>query len=296
MSRIFESSELILNPDGSAFHLHIKPGELGKYVLLVGDPGRVDLISSFFDDKLHSSSNREFYSVTGTYSGIKITALSTGIGTDNIDIVLNELDALVNIDFNTRQRKDQTESLNLIRIGTSGAIQDDIEPGSFVVSKAVIGFDGVLNFYKLRNDVCNLNLEKEFRKHSTWPEILPAPYCVNVDTELYDIFKREFISGITISANGFYAPQGRELRAEIAFPDMFNNFHKFRFNSDRITNFEMECSALYGLSRIFGHRALTVCAIIANRSKKTYLGDYSAAISKLIKTVLSGIAKNDERQ
>ncbi len=176
MSRIFESSELILNPDGSVFHLHIKPGELGKYILLVGDPGRVDLISSFFDEKLHSSSNREFYSVTGTYYGIKISVLSTGIGTDNIDIVLNELDALVNIDFSTRKRKDKVERLNLIRIGTSGAIQDDIEPGSFVLSKSVIGFDGLLNFYKSRNEVCNLNLEKDFKIHSSWPEILASPY------------------------------------------------------------------------------------------------------------------------
>jgi len=294
MSRIFESSELIINPDGSVFHLHIKPGELGKYVLLVGDPGRVDLISSFFDKELHSARNREFYSVTGTYKGGTVTALSTGIGTDNIDIVLNELDALVNIDFETRQRKSRTISLNLIRIGTSGAIQEDIEPGSYVVSKSVIGFDGLLNFYKNRNDVSNLNLEKDFKKHSVWPDILASPYCVDVNNELYSIFKNTFIPGITISANGFYAPQGRELRADIAFPEMFNQLHKFKYNSERITNFEMECSALYGLSKILGHKALTVCAIIANRSKKTYLGDYSLAITNLIKTVLSGITENGE--
>ena len=153
----------------------------------------------------------------------------------------------------------------------------------------------MLNFYKSRNEVCNLNLEKDFKTHSSWPEILASPYCVDVDNELFDIFKEKFIQGITISANGFYAPQGRELRAEIAFPEMFSQFHQFRFKSDRITNFEMECSALYGLSRIFGHRALTVCAIIANRSKKTYLGDYSTAITNLIKTVLSGIAEDEER-
>ena len=245
MSKIFESSELIINNDGSIFHLQIKPGELGKFILLVGDPGRVDIISSLFDEKLHSSSNREFYSITGIYLGIKITVLSTGIGTDNIDIVLNELDALVNIDFKTRQRKSKVQQLNLIRIGTSGAIQKDISPGSFVVSKFVTGFDGLLNFYKKRNEVCNLELEKEFMQHSKWPDLLPHPYCVEADPELFKLFNDSFIPGITISANGFYAPQGRELRAEIAFPEMFSNLHEFRYGNDRITNFEMECSVVH---------------------------------------------------
>ncbi len=295
MGRFFEPSELIINPDGSIFHLHIKPNELGDYVILVGDPKRVDLVSSFFDTKLHKSSNREFYSITGYVNKTKITALSTGIGTDNIDIVLNELDALANIDFKTRQRLPDKRSLKLIRIGTSGAIQSHIEPGNYVVSKRVIGFDGLLNFYKDRNSVCNRNLESQFVDYSHWPESLAHPYCVDADDRLLNHFGRDFIHGITISANGFYAPQGRELGAEIAFPELFKNLHMFKFGNEEISNFEMECSALYGLSRILGHQALTVCAIIANRSKKTYLGDYTSVMSNLIQEVFDHIRSYELR-
>lgn len=287
MNTIFEPSELIINPNGSIFHLHLRPEEIADDFILVGDPQRVDLIASFFTKTYYTASNREFYAKTGAYKGKLITALSTGIGTDNIDIVLNELDALANIDFSTRQVKTQKKNLRLVRIGTSGAIQPDIVPGTIVSSRYVIGFDGLLNFYKSRNEVCEINLETAFAKHSNWPEIFPAPYSLSADDLLFEQIGAAYQPGITISANGFYGPQGRQLRGSLAFPELFQSLASFDYSGFRISNFEMECSALYGLSRILGHQALTVCGIIANRAQKTFLGDYQPLMKKLINEVLT---------
>lgn len=289
MKRVYEESELIINENGSIFHLHIKPDELGDYILLVGDPGRVALIAGFFEETLHKSSNREFFGITGRIGKKTITALSTGIGTDNIDIVLNELDALVNIDFKTRAPLNQKRKLKLIRIGTSGAIQPDIAPGSIVASKYVIGFDGLMNFYRDGNSFCKGDLVERFLKHTDWPEAFAYPYCVDADKDLLGHFARNYLQGITISANGFYAPQGRELRAPLAYPQLYARLPGFSHNNFQITNFEMECSALYGLSRLLGHKALTVCLIIANRANKTFLGDYQRSMTKLIEEIISGI-------
>lgn len=290
MNKVFESSELIINPDNSVFHLHLKPHEIADDIILVGDPQRVNLIASFFQEKKYKASNREFYAITGKFNDKAITVVSTGIGTDNIDIVLNELDALANIDFSTRQTKKEHRKLRFIRVGTSGAIQPDLKPGSIVASQYVIGFDGLLNFYKKRNQVCQTDLENSFIKQTSWPEVFPAPYCVQADQFLMNRTGKDYVKGITISANGFYGPQGRELRAELAYPDLFVKLPSVSFEEFRITNFEMECSALYGLSKILGHKALTVCLIIANRSLKTYIGDYSKLMKSLIKDVLISIS------
>lgn len=290
MTKSFESSELIINPDNSIFHLHLKPHEIADDIILVGDPQRVDLIASFFQEQKYKASNREFYAITGIFNDKLITVVSTGIGTDNIDIVLNELDALANIDFSSRQIKEHRRELRFIRIGTSGAIQADLKPGSIVASHFVIGFDGLLNFYKERNQVCEADLEESFIEQTSWPDVFPAPYCLQADMSLLNSVGKDFKKGITISANGFYGPQGRELRAELAFPELFVQLPEVRFKDYKITNFEMECSALYGLSKILGHRALTVCLIIANRFSKTYIGDYSKLMKKLIHDVLISIS------
>jgi len=290
MTKIFEPSELIINPDNSVFHLHLKPNEIADDIILVGDPQRVNLIASFFQKQIYNASNREFYAITGLFNDKLITVVSTGIGTDNIDIVINELDALANIDFSTRQTKKQKRKLRFIRIGTSGAIQPDIKPGSIVASQFVIGFDGLLNFYKNRNQVCDTALEESFIKQSSWPEVFPAPYCLQADQSLMKSAGNDYVKGITLSANGFYGPQGRELRAELAYPDFFNKLPDVNYNNFRITNFEMECSALYGLSKILGHKALTVCLIIANRSVKTFIGDYSKKMKDLIHDILNSIS------
>ncbi len=293
MDKPLGSSELIINNDGSIFHLHLKPNEIADDILLVGDPKRVDLIASFFQEKHVAVSNREFYAITGSFNGKLITALSTGIGTDNIDIVLSELDALANIDFSSRRIKQKRRSLRLIRIGTSGAIQPDIVPGTIVASKYVIGFDGLLNFYKARNHVCLLDMEKSFTQQCDWPNNLHAPYCVEADSVLWNrMIDDSYAHGITISANGFYGPQGRELRAELAYPELFMKLPEFSFNAFKASNFEMECSALYGLSKILGHQALTICVIIANRSLKSFIGDYSRLMNSLVNKILINIAND----
>ncbi len=287
----YQASELIINSDQSIFHLHIKPGELADNIILVGDPERVDLIAGFFSTIETTARNREFYSITGRYKGMRVTALSTGIGTDNIDIVLNELDALVNIDFNTRKNKSQFKKLRLVRIGTSGAIQPNIEPGSVVLSQFAIGFDGLLNFYADRDKVSNSSLEEVFVSQSQWSDRLTSPYCVEVASELESLMPGDYIRGITLSANGFYAPQGRAIRGKLAFPLLIDRMKDIKYDKYRITNFEMECSALYGLSRIFGHDALTVCGIIANRTTKKFIGDYKPLMKTIIETVLNSLAK-----
>ncbi len=286
--RRIEESELILNDDGSVFHLHLRPDELAGTVILVGDPGRVELVASFFDTVEVEKHNREFVSKTGTIKGKGVTVVSTGIGTDNIDIVLTELDALVNIDFTTRMVKDKLTSLRLVRIGTSGSLQKDLPVDSWVLSEKAIGFDGLLNYYAGRDDVSDLEFEKAFTTALDWNEQLAAPYVVNASEELVKTLEGYGITkGVNISAPGFYGPQGRVLRLELADPDINSKITAFRFKEYRVTNYEMECSAIYGLSALMGHRAATVCAIIANRLAGTSSADYKKTIEKLVSTVLS---------
>ena len=284
-------SELIINSDGSVFHLHLKPEELADDVILVGDPGRVELVASFFDSTEFRRESREFVTITGRYNNKRITVLSTGIGTDNIDIVVNELDALANIDFATRLIKEEKKSLRLLRLGTSGAIQPDIPLGSFVFSNISIGFDGLLNWYQRRDEVSLLDYEKLFVESTGWLNELPAPYFVRAHQSLVDLFADSTIKGLTMSASGFYGPQGRVLRLPLAMPDMVSQFEKFSFNGDRITNFEMESSALAGLSILLGHKAATICCIIANRHLHESQPDYKPYIKKLIEMALNKLTK-----
>ena len=288
--RVIEPSELIINPDGSIFHLHLKPEQLAENIILVGDPCRVRMIAGFFESIESETENREFVSATGWYGTKRITVLSTGIGTDNIDIVVNELDALVNIDLATRQVKNEHKSLKIIRIGTSGGLQGDIPVNAFLASAKAIGFDGLLNFYERRNEVSDLAFESAFKEYVNWNELLPSPYVVEADHALFDrIIDQDFTQGVTISAPGFYGPQGRELRLRIVDPLINDKIETFRYENQRITNYEMECSAIYGLSRLLGHKALTVCIIIANRVSKRANEDYKPVMEKLVQKVLDRI-------
>ena len=288
--RVIEPSELIINPDGTIFHLHMKPEQLADHVILVGDPGRVKMIAGFFDRIESETENREFVSTTGMYGTKRITVLSTGIGTDNIDIVINELDALVNIDLHTRQIKNERKSLSIIRIGTSGGLQGDIPVNAFLASKKAVGFDGLLNFYERREEVSDIAFEESFKSFVQWNKLLPSPYVVEADQDLFNrIVDSEFTPGVTISAPGFYGPQGRELRLKIVDPLINDKIEAFRFGNQRITNYEMECSAIYGLSKLLGHKALTVCIIIANRVSKRANEDYKPVMVKLVQKVLDRI-------
>ncbi len=286
----FPPSELIINEDGSIFHLHLKPEQLADNVILVGDPGRVALVASYFDSQEFSVSSREFNTITGSYNGKRITVLSTGIGTDNIDIVVNELDALANIDLKTRTEKPELRQLNLIRIGTSGGMQADIPLGSFLISEKSIGFDGMLNFYAGRDGVCDLEFEEELKKQLKWNKQFCAPYVVDADAGLVNqIGKDDMLRGVTISANGFYGPQGRVLRIDLAEPDINDRIEDFSYGKYKITNYEMEGSAIAGLAKLMGHRAMTVCCIIANRRVEAANTDYKPYIERLIQTVLDRI-------
>lgn len=288
--RRFEESELILNQDGSVFHLHIKPEQLAHKVILVGDPGRVSLVASHFTDIEMEVQSREFHSITGKYQGKRITVASTGIGCDNIDIVVNELDALVNIDFATRTEKAEKTSLEIVRIGTCGGLQEYTPVGTFIVSEKSIGFDGLLNFYAGRNEVCNLALEDAFTKHMHWNPQLCAPYVIEADEELTNrIGGDDMVHGITIACEGFYGPQGRQLRIPLADPDQNAKVESFEYEGMHITNFEMESSALAGLSKLLGHKATTCCMVIANRLIKEANTGYKSTIDNLIKEVLERI-------
>lgn len=284
------ASELIINSDGSVFHLHLKPEELADTVILVGDPGRVELVSSFFDRVEVRKASREFVSATGTYKGTRMTVLSTGIGCDNLDIVMTELDALVNIDFSSRQVKKNLRSLRILRIGTSGAIQPDIPVGSYVFSHISVGADGLMNWYAGRDEVSYKEMEEAFMAATGWDSHLPAPYFVGASQELIDLFADVTVKGVTISAPGFYGPQGRVLRLPLAMPDMMEKFEQFRFGDYRITNFEMEGSALAGMARKLGHRGGTVCCIIANRYHKGAEPDYKQLVEKLVVLALDKLA------
>lgn len=288
--KTFSESELILNSDGSIFHLHLLPTQLASKIILVGDPGRVETVASFFDTRLCKVSNREFCSITGTYKGKKLTVLSTGIGTDNIDIVMNELDALVNIDLNKREEKPHKTILEIVRIGTCGAMQPDIPLGSFLASELSVGFDGVLNFYEGRNQVADLAFEDAFKKHVNWSPLKASPYVVAADKEMLErISQNDMIRGVTISANGFYGPQGRVLRLNLDDMAINDKIESFRFGKYKITNYEMEGSAIAGMSKLMGHKAMTVCCVIANRRVKATNTNYQPYIVELIEKVLERI-------
>jgi uridine phosphorylase len=284
---MIKSSELILNADGSIFHLHLKPEQIADNIILVGDPGRVELIEKLLTEIEFQIQNREFFSTTGKYNNQRITIVSTGIGTDNIDIVVNELDALANINLTTREINSVHRKLNLIRIGTSGGLQDFLGVNSFVISQKAIGFDGLLNFYANRNAVSDLPFEEAFKHHTGWGKQLTSPYVVDCsETLLSKIHREDTILGVTISAPGFYGPQGRVLRLPLADAKLNEKIESFAFEGHKITNFEMECSAIYGLSKLLGHEALTICLIIANRIKKEANSNYRQSMETLIKIVL----------
>jgi len=288
--KYFPPSELLINEDGSIFHLHLKLEQLADNVILVGDPGRVATVASYFDSQECSVSNREFKSITGTFKSKRITVVSTGIGTDNIDIVLNELDALANIDLEKRTEKPEFRQLNIVRIGTSGAMQPEIPLGSFLISEKSLGFDGLLSFYAGRDKVCDMDFEEAFKKHVDWNPKLASPYVVDNDKELIErIGKDDMLKGVTISANGFYGPQGRVLRLDLHDSHLNDKIESFRHNGYKITNFEMESSAIAGLSKLMGHKAMTVCCIIANRRIESANTNYQPQIEKLIQLVLDRI-------
>ncbi len=288
--KIIAPSELIINPDGSVFHLHLRPEQLTDRVILVGDPARVNMVASFFDTTDYEVSSREFHTIGGTFNGKPIMCLSHGIGPDNIDIVINELDALANIDFETREVRDRKRRLTLVRIGTSGALQPELKIGTPVIAEKAIGFDGVLNYYAGRNEVADLEFEHSFCDAVGWNPLWAKPYVVNADEELVDqIGRDDMVRGNTISAVGFYGPQGRELRLPLANPDLNNRIEEFRHDGRKITNYEMESAPLQGLGRLMGHRAMTVCSIIANRMRHDATPNYKTAVHDLIGTVLERI-------
>ncbi|MBR1400751.1 MAG: nucleoside phosphorylase [Prevotella sp.] len=290
MMKYFEPSELLINEDGSIFHLHVKPEQLADNVILVGDPGRVPTVAAHFEEKECDIESREFRTITGTYKGKRISVVSTGIGCDNIDIVLNELDALANIDFQTRTEKTVLRSLNIVRIGTCGGLQPFTPTGTFIASVKSIGFDGLLNFYAGRNDVCDLEFEEAFKKHMNWNPQLCDPYVIDANKELIDrIAADDMVRGVTIACGGFFGPQGRELRIPLADPKQNEKVEAFEFNGFKITNFEMESSAVAGLSALLGHKAMTCCMVIANRWAKSANTGYKSTIDDLIVRVLNRI-------
>ncbi len=290
--KYFAESELIINSDGSVFHLHVKPEHLADKIILVGDPGRVALVASHFQTVECDVESREFHTITGTYNGKRIMVTSTGIGCDNIDIVMNEIDALANIDFNTREEKDKIRQLEIVRIGTCGGLQPYTPVGTFICSEKSVGFDGLLNFYAGRNAVCDLAMERALLNHLGWTGNMcaPAPYVIDADSELVErIAGKDMVRGVTIACGGFFGPQGRQLRVPLADPKQNEKIESFEYNGYRITNFEMESSALAGLARLMGHKATTCCMVIANRVAKEANTGYKNKIDDLIKVVLERI-------
>lgn len=283
--RIAES-ELIINSDGSIFHLHIRPEQLAQNIILVGDPGRVAMFKPYFESLECEGASREFVWATGIYKGKRITALSTGIGTDNIDIVMTELDALANIDFTTREVKPEHTTLNIVRLGTCGALQPEIPLGAFVLSHISVGFDGLLNWYAHREEITNADMEKTFMEHMNWPEVLPTPYFIHASQKLIDLFADSTVRGMTISAPGFYGPQGRVVRQQLAMPNMLEDIESYRYEDRKITNFEMEGSAIAGIAKHLGHEAITVCCVIAHRYLKDANTDYKPRVAQLVELVM----------
>ncbi len=288
----FAESELIINKDGSVFHLHVKPEQLADKVIFVGDPGRVPLVASHFEHMEFEVESREFHTITGTYKGKRITVISTGIGCDNIDIVMNEIDALANIDFATRTEKEKLRHLEIVRIGTCGGLQPETPEGTFICSEYSVGFDGLLNFYEGRNEVCNLQMERALIKHLGWAGNIcqPYPYVIKADEILTErIAQTDMVRGITVACGGFFGPQGRQLRIPLADPHQNEKIESFEYEGRHITNFEMESSALAGLSKLMGHRATTCCMVIANRRAGKADTGYKNRIDNLIKLVLDRI-------
>lgn len=290
MTKVIAPSELIINPDGTVFHLHLRPDQLTDRIILVGDPARVNMVAEFFDEKTFEVSSREFHTIGGIYKGKPIMCLSHGIGPDNIDIVINELDALANIDFKTREVKPEHRQLTLVRIGTSGALQPELSLGTPVIAEKSIGFDGVLNYYAGRNEVADLDFEKKFVEDTNWNPLWAKPYVVDADPELVErIGKNDMVRGNTISAVGFYGPQGRELRLPLANPGLNRSIEEFRYGDRKVTNYEMESAPLQGLGKLMGHKAMTVCCIIANRMNNDANPNYKGGVRDLIRTVLERI-------
>lgn len=290
--RPIPSSELIINEDGSIFHLHLLPEQLADKIILVGDPDRVKLVASNFDTIECEVANREFRTITGTYQGKRISVISTGIGCDNIDIVMNEIDALANIDFTSRTVNPQLKSLEIVRIGTCGGLQPHCPVGTFIASETSIGFDGLLNFYEGRNQVCDLDFEADFMRHMNWKgnQCIPYPYVIHANASLTErIAQTDMVRGVTIACGGFYGPQGRTLRLPLADPQQNDKIMSFKRGKQVITNFEMESSAIAGLSALLGHKALTVCMVIANRVVHEANTGYRNNINTLIQTVLQRI-------
>jgi len=287
--RVIPDSELIINSDGSVFHLHIKPEQLSDKIIMMGDPDRVSLAASFFDSIECDIQSREFHTITGIYKGKRITALSHGIGPDNIDIVITELDALANVDFNTREIKKDFKQLTMVRVGTSGGLQPFCPIGSYVVAEKSIGFDGVLNYYQGRGQVTLLEFEEAFKKYVGWNPLHCDPYVVKADEELVERIGHDMIKGVTISAIGFYGPQGRYVRMPLANPDLNSRIESFKYYEDMITNYEMESAPLAGIGRLMGHKAMTVCTIIANRLAGESNVNYKGSMEDLIKKVLERI-------
>lgn len=288
---MIQPSELIINPDGSIFHLHLKPEQVADTVLLVGDPGRVEMIASYFDIIEYEVQNREFKTITGWYKGRHLSVIATGIGTDNIDIVVTELDALVNVDLKTREIKETKTSLNLIRIGTSGSLQADIPTNSFVISQKSMGFDGLLNFYDGRNIIADLEFEQAFMEHVQWSDLLTKPYTIDCSEQLYsEISSAKTVGGVNISSPGFYGPQGRQVRLLLADDKLNDKIETFEHNGYKITNYEMESSAIYGLAKLMGHEALTICLIIANRVNKDANENYYPKMKELVEYMLEKLA------
>ncbi|MCB9223462.1 MAG: nucleoside phosphorylase [Crocinitomicaceae bacterium] len=286
----FEASELTLDKDGKIYHLGIGPGDLAQTIILVGDQNRVELVGSFFQEVNFRKNNREFYSLTGVYNGMPMSVVSTGIGTDNVDIVLNEIDAVVNIDLENRKEKDEKVSLDFIRIGTCGALQEDIEPGSYVLSRYAIGLDGVANFYQIPYSEDEKHAINSFIKEASWGDKLNYPYIKKSSDRLTNLLAEGMEAGITTTANGFYGPQGRAIRIPLSIPDFKENLRKFKWNGVRATNLEMETSALYALSSALGHNAVTCCLVLANRYSNKFMPDYHEQMKELIKTVLDRLS------
>lgn len=285
------TSELVLNDDGSVYHLHLKPGNIADKIILVGDPGRVEKVSSLFDRIDFRMSNREFITHTGYYKGQNITALSTGIGIGNIDIVMNELDALVNIDLEKRTLKDKQVSLKLVRVGTSGGLQEELEVGSFILSRMACGFDGLIHYYRDGESVCEKEIEQAFIRHTNWDNRRPAPYFVKSSDSLFNQLNKNLFSGITLTSPGFYGPQGRMLRLPVVDPELNDKIHSFKTGDLKIMNYEMESSALFALSKLLGHESVTICAIIANRMSKKFIRDYEQVIESLLRFTLDSLCE-----
>lgn len=285
-----KDSQLIVNAEGAIYHLNLRPEQIADTIIIVGDPGRVSKISKYFDEIEYQGQNREIMTHTGRIGKMHLTVMSSGMGPDNIDIVLNELDALVNIDLKEKVKKSEHKSLNIVRLGTSGAIQADIPIDSFVMSKYGLGIDGLMNFYETANGILESEMNEALIAHTNWPNDLARPYIVKSSENLAEKIGFDMLQGITATAPGFYGPQGRKLRMGLKYPDLIQRLESFTYNNERILNFEMETSALYGLGRSLGHNVLTVCAVIANRITESYTKDHNPPIEKLIQTLLERLS------